>query len=60
MMSLKKGVLKRRKMRSKYSTFTPETAFVIETTKKESGITRVVPAQIIGKGGKEVSRFKGL
>ena len=51
-MSLRKGVLRRRKVRSKHSTFSPEAAFVIETAKKEPGVTRVVPAQITGRGGK--------
>ena len=52
MMSLRKGVLRGRKVRSKHSTFSPEAAFVIETAKKEPGVTRVVPAQITGRGGK--------
>jgi len=52
MMSLKKDVLKGRKVRSKHSTFSPEAAFVIETVKKESRVKRVVPAQITGRGGK--------
>ena len=51
-MSLRKGVLKGRKVKSRHSTFSQEAAFVIETAKKEPGVTRVVPAQITGRGGK--------
>jgi len=51
-MSLRKGVLRGRKVSSNHSTFSPEAAFVIETAKKEPGVTRVVPAQITGRGGK--------
>jgi hypothetical protein len=51
-MSSRKGVLRGRKVSSKHSTFSPEAAFVIKTAKKEPGVTRVVPAQITGRGGK--------
>lgn len=52
-MPLRKGLLKGKKVRSKHSTFSPETVFIIETAKKEHEITRVVPAQITGRGGKK-------
>lgn len=51
-MSLRKGVLKGRKVKSKHSTFSPEAVFVIETVKKKPEVTKVVPAQITGRGGK--------
>jgi len=51
-MSLRKGVLKGKKVRSKHSTLSPEAVFVIKTVKKEPEVTRVVPAQITGRGRK--------
>ena len=51
MMSLRKGVLKGRKVSSSHSTFSPEAAFVIEVAKKEPKVRKIVPAQITGRGG---------